>query len=163
MDEYRVPKEKVSILVEIPPHAPENRFVFLSSCAQSHQGAETPADVFNVPQAFIPLIREEGDGVLARRNAITWVLVGDPARTEWYYYETRNGSPTARVRLQFDTGTFLEGTIALIGPAGSQRVIDLVNRNEDFLHLERDEELFLVNLARVVAITVGEQSAGGAR
>jgi hypothetical protein len=156
MSDYRVPKEKAAVLVEVPPHPPEPRFVFLSSFAQSHHGAETPTDIFNVPQAFIPLFREGGEAVLARRDAITWVMVGEPRRTEWYYYEARTGVADAAVHLEFDTGTHLDGSVALIGPVGGQRVQDIINRDEGFLHVERDDELFLVNLKRVVAITIKE-------
>jgi len=156
MQGYQVPKGKASVLIEMPPHEPETRFIFLSPSAQSHHGAETPADIFNASRGFIPLYREGGDVLLARHDAITWVMVGEPQRTEWYYYEIRAGVPDAAVHLEFETGTHLDGRIALVGPMGGQRVLDIVNRQEGFLHLERDEELFLVNLKRVVSITFQE-------
>ena len=154
MQEYRVPKEKTSVLVEMPPHPPEPRFVFLSSVAHGHNGMETPSDIFNVPQAFIPLFREGGDIVLVRREAITWALVGDPRRTEWFYFESRAGVPDAAIHVEFDTGTHLDGRIVLAGPMGSRRVLDIVNREAGFLHVERGDELFLVNLRRVTSITL---------
>ena len=157
MQEYQVPKEKASVLIEMPPHEPETRFIFLSSFAQSHHGAETPSDIFNVSQAFIPLFREGGEAVLVRHDSITWVMVGEPRRTEWHYYEARAGFPDAAIHLEFDTGSHLSGRVALLGPFGSQRVLDVVNREEGFLHVERDEELFLVNLKRVASITLKEQ------
>jgi hypothetical protein len=157
MADYRVPKEKAAVLVEVPPHPPEPRFVFLAPFAQSHHGAETPSDIFNVKQAFIPLFREGGEAVLARHDGITWVMVSEPRRTEWYYYEASTGVPSAGVHLEFDTGAHLDGRVALIGPVGGQRVLDIVNRDEDFLHVERADELFLVNLKRVVSITIKEQ------
>lgn len=156
MQEYQVPKEKASVLVELPPREPETRFVFLSPFAQNHHGAETPSDSFDIAQPFIPLFREGGDMQLARHDAITWVMIGEPRRTEWYYYETRAGAPDAMVHFEFDTGGHIDGRIALIGPAGGQRVLDIVNRHEGFLHVERDDELFLVNLKRVVSITLKE-------
>ena len=157
MQQYQVPKRKVSVLVEMPPHQPETRHIFLSTFAQNHHGSETPSDIFNVPQAFIPLFREGGDVLLARRDAITWVMVSEPQRTEWYYFETRAGVPGTAVHLEFDTGGHIDGRIALVGPAGSRRVLDILNRAEGFLHVERDEELFLVNLRRVVSIALKEK------
>ena len=163
MLDYQVPKEKASVLIEMPPHEPETRFIFLSPYAQSHHGAETPSDIFNVSQAFIPLFREDGDPILARgdamlvrRDAITWVMVGEPQRTEWYYYEIRAGVPDTAIHLEFDTGGHIDGRIARLGPAGGQRVLDIINRQEGFLHVERDDELFLVNLGRVISITLKE-------
>jgi hypothetical protein len=157
MQEYRVPKEKTSVLIEMPPHPPESRFVFLSSVAHGHNGMETPSDIFNVPQAFIPLFSEGDEVVLARHDAITWVMVGEPQRTEWYYYETRAGMPDTAVHLAFDTGGHIDGRVALLGPSGAQRVLDIVNREEGFLHVERDDELFLVNLKRLISITIKGQ------
>ncbi len=157
MQDYQVPKERAAVLIEMPPHPPEPRFIFLSACAQNHQGTETPSDIFNVQQAFLPLFREEGDAILARHDAITWVMVGEPRRTEWRYFEARTGAPDVAVLFEFDTGTRLDGRIALVGPVGSQRVLDVINREEGFLHVERDDELFLVNLKRVVSITIKGQ------
>ena len=154
MQEFRVPKEKAAVLVEMPPHPPEPRSIFLAPFAQSHHGAETPSDIFNVQQAFIPLFRESGEVVLARHDAITWVMVGEPRQREWYYYDARAGVPDTAVHLEFDNATHLDGRIALVGPLGGQRVIDIVNREEGFLHVEREDELFLVNLKRVVSITL---------
>ena len=154
MQQFQVPKERASVLVEIPPRTPEARFIFLAPFAQGHLGAETPLDIFNAPEPFVPLFREDGEPVLARRDAITWVMVGDPQRAEWYYYESRAGVADAPVHIEFDTGSHLDGRVALVGPAGSRRVIDVVNRNGGFLHLERGEDLFLVNLRRVASITI---------
>jgi len=157
MNDFRIPKEKASVLVTAPPHEPDPRFVFLSPFAQNHHGAETPSDLFNVEQAFIPLFREDGSVVLARRQAIAWVEVAEPRAREWYYYESRAGIPDSPVRVEFDDGTRIDGRIALIGPAGAQRVVDVVNRAEGFLHLERGDDLFLVNLRRVLAVSIREE------
>lgn len=157
MHSYRVPKEQASVLVEIPPHPPETRLVFLAPFAHGHSGMETPSDIFSVPQPFIPLFRQGGEAVLVRRSAIIWAMVGDPRRAEWFYFETRAGVPEAAVHVEFDTGAHLDGRIALAGPMGSQRVLDVINRLGGFLHVERGDELFLVNLERVAAITLVEQ------
>jgi hypothetical protein len=157
MQNYRVPKEKASVLVEMPPHRPEYRFVFLAPIAHGHAGMETPSDIFNVPQAFIPLFREGGEVVLVRRRAIIWALVSNPRRAEWCYFEARAGVADAPIHIEFDTGAHLDGRIALAGPMGSRRVLDIINRQEGFLHVERNEELFLVNLERVNSITLVNQ------
>lgn len=152
MQEYRVPKKNASVIVDLPPHEPETRYLFLSEFAQNHQGAETASDVIGVPQTFLPLFRADGQIVLARRDAIVWVLIGEPRKVEWYYFEERTGVPDAGVHIEFDNGSHLDGRIALIGPTGAQRVLDVVNKAAGFIHVERDDELFLVNLGRVATI-----------
>jgi hypothetical protein len=163
MEDYKVPKKKTSVLVEIPPHPAGLWFIFLSAFAQHHQGAETASDIFNTDQRFIPLFSEGGSLVLARRDSISWVQISEPATAEWRYFGTRMDAPQAGVRVDFNDGTSLEGRIALIGPLGSQRAIDVVNREEGFIHLERGEDLFLVNLRCVASITMREEANAGAR
>jgi hypothetical protein len=154
MQRFQVPKAKASVLVEIPPRPPEPRHVFLAPYAQGHRGPENPSDIFNEPQTFVPLFRDDGLTALARREAITWIMIGDPQRTEWYYYQTREGAPEAQIHIEFDTGSHLDGRVALLGPEAGRRLIDVVNRSDGFLHVERGEELFLVNLRRVASITI---------
>jgi hypothetical protein len=154
MQEYHVPKEKASVLIEMPPRLPEVRFVFLSACAQNHQGAEAPSEIFNLQKPFVPLFKDDGEVTLVRNEAITWVMVSEPRRVEWHYFESRAGVPDTGVHLEFDTGTHLDGRVALLGPAGARRVLDVLNRQEGFLPLEREEELFLVNLKRVTSISL---------
>jgi hypothetical protein len=151
---YKVPKEKSLVLVKMPPMPPEWKTVFISSCAETHRGRETVSDLFNTPRKFFPLLDEREGIVLVRRNAIRWVRVEDPERFEWYYYEVRQGAPRSTVRCSFEDGEVLEGTLYAVGPAGEQRVQDVVNRQEGFVQLETGTGLFLVNLVHITALTV---------
>lgn len=163
MQEYKVPKKKTSVLVEIPPYPAGRWFIFLSPFAQHHQGAETAYDIFNTDQRFIPLFNETGSLVLVRRDSVAWVQVGDPLATEWVFYGTLMDAPQASVHIQFTDGTSLDGKISLIGPVGGQRAIDVVNREEGFIHLQQGDDLFLVNLKCVASITMQEDNNAGAR
>ncbi len=158
---YKVPKEKALILIRIPPASPEWKTVFISTCAEAHRGQETISDLINAPRNFIPVLGEPGGISLVRRNAIRWIQIQDPERFEWYYYEVRAGAPQATARVTFPDGEVFEGKVYSIGPAGEQRVQDLVNREEDFLHLDTPNGLYLVNLKHVSAITVREEGHGG--
>ena len=121
---YKVPKEKALVLVKVPPTPPEWKTVFISSCAETHRGQETVSDLFNAPRKFFPLLDEREGIILVRRNAIRWVRIENPEKSEWYYYEVRQGAPRSIVRCSFDDGEVLEGTLYAIGPAGEQRVQD---------------------------------------
>jgi hypothetical protein len=160
---YRVPKRKARVLVKLPPGAPGWKSIFLSSSAASHQGLETVSDLFNASQLFLPLRGEEGDVTIVRRASIRWLKVEDPKDVEWYYYEIREGVAQAKVQFRFDDGELLEGTLYALGRAGEQRVLDVVNRREgDFLHLEADAGLFLVNLRHINSISITEEEDGRA-
>lgn len=159
---YKVPKEKALVLVKVPPTPPEWKTVFVSSCAETHRGKETVSDLFNAPRKFFPLLDEREGIVLVRRSAIRWVRIEEPEKSEWYYYEVRQGAPRSTVRCNFDDGEVLEGTLYAVGPAGEQRVQDIVNREEGFVHLEVGGNVFLINLGQITAVTVREESHGGA-
>lgn len=160
---YRVPKRKARVLVKMPPGPPTWNSIFLSSSAALHQGLETVSDLFNVRELFLPLRGEEGGVTVVRRAAIRWVMVEEPKDVEWYYYEAREGVARARVQLLFEDGELLEGTLYALGRAGEQRVLDIVNRREeDFLHLEAEKGLYLINVSHISSISIMEGEDGGA-
>ena len=160
---YKVPKERAVIEIKVPPLARERKEIFLSSCAASHQGSETVSDIFNAPGSFLPLLDEHLGVTLIRREAVHWVRIEEPERVEWYYYEIRQGSPHTRSSFGFEDGEVLEGTVFAVGPAGEQRVQDVVNRQEQFLHLDTDTGLYLINLRQVARVIVLEKNDAGAR
>jgi len=159
---YKVPKDKALVLVKIPPSPPEWKTVFISSCAETHQGGETVSDLFNMQRRFFPLFDEQNGIMLVRRSAIRWLRVEEPEKKEWYYYEVRQGAPQSLVRCSFPDGEVLEGVLYSIGPAGEQRVQDIINRDDAFLNLDTASGLFLVNIAHVNSITVREVPSAGA-
>jgi len=162
-DAFRIPKEPAKVLICLPPDPPEPRLIFLSTMAENHAGPETVSDLLHRPKRFLPLV-EEGDGVsLIRKASLRWIRIEDPARDEWHYLEERAGAPGARVRLEFAQGVPLEGVVYALTPPGEQRILDVVNLEAGFLHLEADQGLFLVNLDHVTRIGVTEESHGDAR
>lgn len=159
---YKVPKEKALVLVKVPPAPPEWKTVFISSCAESHRGKETVSDLLHTPRKFLPFLDEKEGIVLLRRSAIRWVRIEKPEEFEWYYYEVRQGAPRSTVRCCFEDGEVLEGVFYAVGPAGEQRVQDVVNRQDMFVHLEIEGSLFLINLDQMTSVTVREEDHGGA-
>jgi hypothetical protein len=158
---YKIPKDKALVLIKVPPLPPEWKTVFISSCAETHQGGETVSDLFNMERPFLPLLDEQGGIVLVRRGGIRWLRIEDPEKKEWYYYEIRQGAPQMVARFQFPDGEVVEGTVYAIGPAGEQRVQDIVNRDEMFLPVDTANGLFLINKTLVSSIKVMENPNAG--
>lgn len=159
---YKVPKDKALVLVKVPPSPPEWKTAFISSCAETHQGGETVSDIFNIDRHFLPLLDEQSGIMLVRRSCIRWLRVEEPEKKEWHYYEVRQGAPQSIARFHYADGEVLEGTVYAIGPAGEQRVLDIINREKMFLPLDTESGLFLVNLTLVSSITVREVPSAGA-
>lgn len=159
-DLYRVPKERAWVEIKMPPLRPERTEIFLSGSAENHQGSETVSDLLNADRLFLPLLDVTGGLTLIRREAIHWVRLEEPERVEWHYFENRRGLPRARIRCRFSDGSDLEGTVHVAGRSGEQRVQDLVNRGEDFVHLDTDTGLYLVNLGQIVRVAVVGEDGG---
>ncbi len=157
MDDYTVPKDKAVVLIDVPSYPIAERTVFLSAMAEHHKGRETVSDLLNRPNPFLPVQEEDGESVLVRKDAVRWIKVLEPAGVEWHYYESREGAPRKRIRCIFREGEALEGYVYAVAPEGHQRVSDIANREEGFLHVEADGDLYLVNARHVLFIRILEE------
>jgi hypothetical protein len=156
MSDYKVPKERARVRLDLGAAGVVDRVLFLSPLAPTHRGRETVSDLLGSPEPYLPVL-EEGNGlVLLRKDVVRWVRVEEPAEVEWYFYEARLGAPTHRIRCHFAEGDPLVGILYAIAPEGEQRVSDVVNRETGFLPLETESGLYLVNLKWVTAIEVVE-------
>lgn len=158
MEEYKVPKQRARVTVELPPGAPEEGTVFLSPFADKHNGPETVHDLLARDEAFMPLVLASRGFLLVRKSAVRWLRVEEPQSAEWRFFELGAGAPQSRVRCRFADGAALEGVLRALTPRGEQRVLDVVNLCAGFLHLETAAGLHLVNLAHVATIDVLEES-----
>ncbi len=163
METFKVPKEQARVSLCVPPHPPEERVLFLSAFAEAHQGSETVSDLLLRPQRFLPMLNGGGAVSLVRKEAIRWLRVEEPGRAEWHYLEEREGTPRAKVRIEFSAGgDAVEGVVHALTPPGEQRTLDVVNLLEGFLHVETAEGLYLVNLAHVCHVHILEETDAGA-
>ncbi len=162
MEHFKVPKDKAVVLVDVPDYPIAERTLFLSSVAENHKGRETVSDLLDKPRPFLPLKEEDGESVLLRKSAIKWIKVLVPQDVEWHYFEGREGASRKRIRCIFAEGEPLEGYVYAVAPEGHRRVSDIVNQEKTFLHVEADEDLYLVNTAHVMFIRILEENNGGA-
>jgi len=162
METYKIPKERAKVLMWAPPREPEERYLFLSPFAETHQGAETVSDLLLRPKRFLPVLQEGAGLELVRKEAIRWLRVEEPERSEWHFMEQRSGAPQAKIRCEFGEGGSLEGVMYALTPAGEQRVLDVVNLLQGFLPLETAQGFYLVNLGHVCHIAILEESRAGA-
>jgi hypothetical protein len=162
MESYQVPRDRARVLLAVPPRPPERRTLFLSQAAATHDGPETVSDLLSRASRFLPAAREDGPVDLIRTGAIRWILVERPEEAEWRHIDVCVGTPAARVRCEFDDDEHLEGTVHAQTPPGRQRVLDLFNRQQGFLHLENGVGLYLVNpdhIRRIAILEEGHVSA----
>lgn len=163
MEVYKVPKERARVLMDAPPEPPKEMVFFLSEFSARHRGKEMVSDILAAPDLFVPVTAEDGGFLLLRKDAIRWVKVEDPHDVEWFFDEMKEGWPQIHVCFEFPEGDHLEGVVFAIAPEGERRLTDVVNRQEGFMPLESEGQLYLVNLERVKTIRAMEANRGGAR
>ena len=159
METYRIPKEKMTVLLRVPPDPPDEKTVFLSPFADNHQGRETLSDLLERPDRFLPVLEKDSYLLLVQKSAIPWIEVLKPEQAEWYYYEMRQGTPKAKILVEFTTGETMEGHIHALTPEGDRRVSDVINLSQGFLHLETREGLYIINLSKVNAVKIIEEES----
>ncbi len=162
MDEYKVPKQRASVTVHLPPRPPEDATVFLSAVTSPHGGPESVHELLTRDEPFLPMVLASRGFSLVRKGAIRWLRVEDAAQIEGRYFELGAAAPSSRIRCHFPDGETLEGTIRALTPPGEQRVLDVVNLSDGFLHVESPSGLYLANLAHLVTIEVLEEHRGHA-
>ena len=156
MDAFKIPKDRALVTLCLPPVAPSERYLFLSALAESHRGQETVSDLLLNPRRFVPVLDDEGRTSLVRKSAIRWVRVAEPETAEWLFFEAREAAPVVGAEVEFEDGSRLSGNLWAIAPPGEQRVSDLVNRQERWLHLETGDGLYLINLEHVRLVHASE-------
>ncbi|HNX48616.1 MAG TPA: hypothetical protein PLS53_02680 [Thermoanaerobaculaceae bacterium] len=161
MESYRVQKIQARVVISVPPHPPEERVLFLSPYAQTHDGPETVSDLLTDMKRFLPALSVEKGVYLVRTEAIRWLKIGDPEQAEWRFGESFMGVPHARIRCEFSDGEALEGTLNAVAPPGAQRVLDVLNLQRGFLHLMTSAGLHLVNRGQVCRVFILEDTHGG--
>jgi hypothetical protein len=159
MESYKIPKEKKTVLLKVPPGVPEERILFLSPFADSHQGRETLSDLLQKKETFLPVLEKNNSLLLVRKESILWIEILEPEETEWYYLEMRNGAPKSKILIEFSTGDSMEGYIYALTPEGDRRVSDIVNLTIGFLHIETREGLYLINLSKVNSVRILEEDS----
>ena len=121
---------------------------------ESAQRGERLLDVLT-ERAFVP-VRRAGEGVvfLAPRH-LSWVRLDLLAALDELDPEAEDdaSSAVARVLLELSHGDTLAGTLRYALPAETRRLGDYLERAPSFFPLRTEDWVYLVNVARVVAIT----------
>ncbi len=156
MTDYKVPKERAKVLLFIPPDSPQEGSLYLSPNAAGHLGKEMVSDILRGLSQFCPVLGEWDELVLVRKDAIRYIMVIEPEKVEWKYFEEMAGAPALRISFSFFDDERMEGTIYATGPEGERRVLDVINSQEGFLPVETGDGFFLVNLKQVKSVRILE-------
>lgn len=156
---YRVPKHRIPAEVVLAGQPPREIELFLAERAERHTGRERPSDLLASGEPFFPVRTDATGHELLRRSAVLVLTVRaedelDPAPPEPEGL-AEAGAPAEdaerrEVFLQMEDGTEVRGSVTYLGPAGSRRLQDFLNRADAFVRVRDGDLIRLVNTSRIV-------------
>ena len=154
---WTVPKREVPADVLLPGSPLVRLRLFLGENAETHSGFERPSDLLNGQESFLPAVDSRGELVMLNRDCLMVVTVAadhefgsdSPTLTELAPEETTR----ALVDVMMEDGSTLRGLLTYLLPAAQRRLQDFLNLREQFLTIQDDKVVRLVNKRRITRVT----------
>lgn len=153
MDELRVPKRRVAAEVHLAGGPPRRVTLFLAEAAVHHAGPESPGDLLNGTDEFVPAYDEAAQAMsFLHRGAVSVVRLAralDPGDAEALTLPTEH-----EVQVHLTDGTLLAGLVSFLRPPDSARLVDFLNEASPFFRLLEADAVALVNKRHVARVTL---------
>ncbi len=146
MSLYQIEKLEFPVTLFLAGGQVREGVIFLNLHSANHPGPQSPIELFNEAESFIPFRKEEEFFSLVNKKALSHARF-EPAESCEYVFGDR-----VSVRINFFGGEILQGTITLEAPAGRNRLKDFLNYHRGFFLLDCGEAHYLVNPAQICEI-----------
>jgi hypothetical protein len=142
--EYRIEKGRVAVTVTMLSGEELAGQFFVQMYAPHRLGPETPADIMNAPEAFVPLGTADRGTLLLAKKQVREVRFDAPDDATG---EARSlGARVVEIELALVDGTLRTGAIALEVAHDRPRLLDFLNRfHLGFLTLHTPDGVRLIN------------------
>jgi len=138
MNEYRVDKLEIPVMLFLADGVVHDGIMFLSPFSPSHSGPQRLVELFRDEDTFCPFKEKSGRFCLINKNSVTHARY--PVQAEEEAYGDR-----IDVRVIFYGGEILEGTIIVAMPEGKGRIQDYINSTPGFFRLHTEDAHYIVN------------------
>lgn len=148
----RVRKDPLEVELALAGRPPRRVELYLAEHASHAFVRQRVLDLLEQPDSFLPACDvETGEWESFNAHAVVWIGIARPSADAEgsgdQLYEHRKF-----VRMAFSGGGALEGEVLYSAPDGEARLVDYLNRPEQFLRLWDGDRLFLVNKHWVLRI-----------
>ena len=155
----RVPKQRVDVQICDDRGRIHRGGIFLAesiSVGRSHQRVQELLH----ERRFIP-VQEGGDVWFIQRSRICWIKLALLAAVDELDREVEQSDEAVvtDVVLEFVDGSSVRGVLRYLQPESTRRVGDYIERSEGFIPVRTEDDLYLVNLDRVVRLLLEEQQS----
>ena len=151
MTGYRIEKNRCRVTVTTMSGESLTGEIFLQSFAVHHNGPETPLDLFNSSDAFLPLTLENGETrllAISRLADVRW-----PETKTSDTSERLAISKVAPIEVRLVNGRMYQGSMLIEVPSRHARTLDYLNfHSERFLTLSSDGENLSINREMVESV-----------
>jgi hypothetical protein len=148
----RIPKQRVDVQICDDRGRIHRGGIFLDQSMSEDRPPQRVQDLLK-ERRFVPV--QEGDGVwFIQRARISWIRMSlfsavkelDPA------VEQSDKSVESKVVLEFVDGSSIRGVLRYLRPESACRVSDYIEQSVGFIPVRTPDDLYLVNLDRVVRL-----------
>jgi len=152
VSEFRFEKERVTATLTLAPGRLVDGSFFLAAHTSIRSGRERVGDLLNGQTGFFPFELRNGNTVLYNRAHLVVVAL-EPPISEAERDLAYDTATHRRVSVVLSTGMHVEGTVAVYGGRGHDRLSDYARTPEPFHYLETRKNTLLVNAAHIVELT----------
>ena len=152
MSDYKVEKDRFPVKLFFTDGATEEGQIYLSLRAAHHEGHESPQDLLNQQDVFLPVHFPEGPTRLVNKDHL--LMVSFPSGEEEEEEEEQESfvSSVYEVILHLTNHLQLEGKFVFLLPTHSSRVKDYLNQPQPFVSLRKEGEAYLINRKHIIAV-----------
>jgi hypothetical protein len=148
--EFRFEKHQVPASLVLSTGAMRHGCFFVVT-SLTHGGPERVGDLLNGALGFFPF--QHDDGTTAQYNRAQLVMVRLPVGVAEEELEPGSSVAIRRdVAVTLSTGTIVDGTVLVNGPAGHERLSDYVRASRQFWYVLTAGGTLIVNSSHIVAI-----------
>lgn len=157
---YRIPKAKIPVRLLLTNRRVHRVEVFVPLRRGLDPPGKVLRDLLEQPEPFLPAHDLDSDSyLLLARRAVIWASAEKELEREVEHLELYDHR--ARVRVELQGGTQLDGELYYTAPSTHPRVVDHLNNGERFFFLHRRERLYVVSKTHVIDVI--EEPAASAR
>jgi hypothetical protein len=151
MSRFKVEKDRVSACLSLTTGQTITGCFFVLGSLATAIGRERVGDLLNAELGFFPFQRD--DGTTTQYNRAHVVLVRLPAGVDEEALEPGYDVALRRaVVMTLSTGARVEGTVAVYGPVGHERLSDYARRGKHFRYVLTPFGLVIVNADHIVEV-----------
>ena len=151
MNEFRVPTVQLEAEVSCSDGQILKGFIFMPVLSAVHAGRMRPSEWINGRNPFFPFrLADANHSILvnkARIVALAVPLGANADEGEW----TSTEAPVKALIIEAGTRRF-EGRVVIDMPVNQQRVVDYLNREEEFLLLAGETEEYFINKPHILRV-----------